>query len=220
MKPRGMWAIRTGCCGSARRPQYTLYHVDPSHGGPVAEKLLGPDYAGVAGDRLPRRVSAAEVSAAQVHRASPAGAAQSTRQESHRGLAVSRRLGAVVAGGHRAASTSATHLPADTFAQRRAALEATWDKLLARRVTQAGRSLLFGPHAEHGQPSLRLPVPRCGDHQQPSRARDPPRRDRAKFPAGIEPSAGPAPGKSSSASPPPRSNAAANSSKNSQPPSP
>src|SRR5947208_1588023 len=27
-------------------PQYTLYHVDPSHGGPVAEKLLGPDYAG------------------------------------------------------------------------------------------------------------------------------------------------------------------------------
>src|SRR5439155_1134790 len=27
-------------------PQYTLYYVDPSHGGPVAEKLLGPDYAG------------------------------------------------------------------------------------------------------------------------------------------------------------------------------
>lgn len=28
-------------------PQYTLYHVDSSHGGPVAEKLLGKEYAGV-----------------------------------------------------------------------------------------------------------------------------------------------------------------------------
>src|SRR6267378_1911546 len=46
MKPRGMWAIRTGCCGSARLPSTRLYHVDPSHGGPVAQKLLGPDYAG------------------------------------------------------------------------------------------------------------------------------------------------------------------------------
>lgn len=28
-------------------PEYTLYHVDPSHGGPVAEKLLGKEYSGV-----------------------------------------------------------------------------------------------------------------------------------------------------------------------------
>ena len=28
-------------------PQYTLYHVDPSHGSGVAEKLLGQEYAGV-----------------------------------------------------------------------------------------------------------------------------------------------------------------------------
>lgn len=28
-------------------PNYTLYHVDSSHGGPVAEKLLGKEYSGV-----------------------------------------------------------------------------------------------------------------------------------------------------------------------------
>src|SRR5437016_10921160 len=55
-------------------PQYTLYHVDPSHGGPGCRKTPGARLRRRSGDRLPRCLSTAEMPPAQVHRASLASA--------------------------------------------------------------------------------------------------------------------------------------------------
>src|SRR5688500_2297062 len=118
-------------------PQYTLYHVDPSYGGGVAEKLLGREYAGVL--------------VTDCH-----GAYKRMKCPQHKCIAHHLRA-LTKARGKNPTSPSAyldawedlwrdviqlrhqrDELPAETFAQRRAALEATWERLLARRATQAG----------------------------------------------------------------------------------
>jgi hypothetical protein len=124
-------------------PQYTLYHVDPSHGGGVAEKLLGREYAGVLVTDCHgayRRMKCPQHKCIAHH-------LRALRKARGRNpSAVSRYLDAweqlwrdvIELHGQRDA------LPPETFAQRRAALEATWDKLLARPVTKAGDLYFLG----------------------------------------------------------------------------
>lgn len=118
-------------------PQYTLYHVDPSHGGGVAEKLLGREYAGVL--------------VTDCH-----GAYKRMKCSQHKCIAHHLRALSKARGKNPATDSSyldawedlwrdviqlrhqRDELPAEAFAQRRAALEATWERLLARRATQAG----------------------------------------------------------------------------------
>jgi hypothetical protein len=123
-------------------PEYTLYHVDPSHGGPVAEKLLGPDYAGVVVSDCHgayRRLKC------PLHKciASPAGCCTSRAIRIHGGFAYLdawRDLWREVIELRRQRQS----LPAETFTLRRAVLEATWDKLLTRPVTQPGDRYFLG----------------------------------------------------------------------------
>jgi hypothetical protein len=118
-------------------PQYTLYHVDASHGGGVAEKLLGREYAGVLVTdchgayrrmKCPQHKCIAHhlraLTKARGKYATPASAYLDAWEDLWRDVIQLRH--------------QRDKLPAETFAERRAALEATWDQLLARRATQAG----------------------------------------------------------------------------------
>jgi transposase len=124
-------------------PQYTLYHVDPSHGGPVAEKLLGQDYAGVLVTDCHgayRRLKCPQHKCIAHHlRALHKSRDKNPTQASAYLDAWERLWRDVIELRHQRDA-----LAADIFAQRRAALEATWDKLFARRVTQSGDRYFLG----------------------------------------------------------------------------
>jgi transposase len=124
-------------------PQYTLYHVDPSHGGPVAEKLLGPDYAGVLVTDCHgayRRLKCPQHKCIAHHLRALHKSRDKNPTEASPYLDAWERLWQEVIELHRQRQA----LAADTFAQRRAALEATWDELLARPVTLAGDRYFLG----------------------------------------------------------------------------
>src|SRR5688572_10177171 len=124
-------------------PQYTLYHVDPSHGGPVAEKLLGPDYAGALVTDCHgayRRLKCPQHKCIAHHLRALHKARGKNPTEASPYLDAWKRLWQEVI----ELRDQRDALPADTFAQRRAALEATWDKLLARPVAQPGDRYFLG----------------------------------------------------------------------------
>lgn len=124
-------------------PEYTLYHVDPSHGGGVAEKLLGREYAGVLVTDCHgayRRFTCPQHKCIAHHlRALHKSRGKNSRKTS-RYLDAWEQLWLDVIELRRQRDA----LPAETFAERRAALEATWDQLLARPVTQAGDRYFWG----------------------------------------------------------------------------
>ena len=124
-------------------PQYTLYHVDPSHGGPVAQKLLGPDYAGALVTDCHgayRRLQCPQHKCIAHHlRALHKSRARNPTEDSPY-LDAWKQLWHDVMELHRQRQT----LAADSFAERRAALEARWDELLAEPVTLAGDRYFLG----------------------------------------------------------------------------
>lgn len=123
-------------------PQYTLYHVDPSHGGGVAEKLLGRDYAGVLVTDCHgayKRMKCPQHKCLAHHLRALHKARGKNLKEASPYLDAWERLWQEVLELCRQREA----LPADLFAQRRAALEAARDELLARPATQPGdRSFL------------------------------------------------------------------------------
>ena len=131
-------------------PQYTLYHVDPSHGGPVAEKLLGPDYAGVVVSDCHgayRRLKCPQHKCIAHHlRALDKSRGKNPTQASPYLDAWEQLWRAVIE-----LRRQRDELSAETFASRRASLEATWDKLLARRVRKAGDRYFLGRMQNVGQ---------------------------------------------------------------------
>jgi len=131
-------------------PQYTLYHVDPSHGGPVAEKLLGPDYAGVVVSDCHgayRRLKCPQHKCIAHHlRALHKSRGKNPTEASPYLDAWEQLWRRVIELRH-----LRDELPAETFALRRAGLEATWDKLLARRVRKAGDRYFLGRMQNVGQ---------------------------------------------------------------------
>jgi hypothetical protein len=124
-------------------PQYTLYHVDPSHGGGVAEKLLGREYAGVLVSDCHgayRRLKCPQHKCIAHHLRALHKSRGKNRRSTSRYLDAWEQLWRDVLELRRQRDA----LPAETFAQRRAALEATWDQLLVRPVTQAGDRYFLG----------------------------------------------------------------------------
>lgn len=124
-------------------PQYTLYHVDPSHGGGVAEKLLGREYAGVLVTDCHgayRRMKCPQHKCIAHHLRALHKSRGKNRRSTSRYLDAWEQLWQGVIELRRQRDA----LPAETFLQRRAALEATWDQLLARPVTQAGDRYFLG----------------------------------------------------------------------------
>lgn len=124
-------------------PQYTLYHVDPSHGGGVAEKLLGREYAGVLVTDCHgayRRMKCPQHKCIAHHLRALHKSRGKNPSEASRYLDAWEQLWRDVIELRRQRDA----LPAETFAQRRAALEANWDKLLARPVTKAGDRYFLG----------------------------------------------------------------------------
>jgi transposase len=124
-------------------PEYTLYHVDPSHGGGVAEKLLGQEYAGVLVSDCHgayRRMKCPQHKCIAHHLRALHKSRGMNPKETSKYLDAWEQLWRDVIELRRQRDA----LPADTFAQRRAALEATWDKLLARPVTKAGDRYFLG----------------------------------------------------------------------------
>jgi hypothetical protein len=124
-------------------PQYTLYHVDSSHGGGVAEKLLGREYAGVLVTDCHgayRRLKCPQHKCIAHHLRALHKSRDKNPKKASRYLDAWERLWQEVTELRRQRDA----LPAETFAQRRAALEATWDKLLARPVTQPGDRYFLG----------------------------------------------------------------------------
>jgi len=124
-------------------PQYTLYHVDPSHGGPVAEKLLGPEYAGVLVTDCHgayRRLKCPQHKCIAHHLRALHKSRGKNPTEASDYLDAWEQLWQDVVELRRQRDA----LPGDTFAQRRAALEAAWDELLARPVTQPGDRYFLG----------------------------------------------------------------------------
>jgi transposase len=131
-------------------PQYTLYHVDPSHGGPVAEKLLGPDYAGVVVSDCHgayRRLKCPQHKCIAHHLRALDKSRRKNPTEASAYLDAWEQLWRAVIELRR----QRDELPADTFALRRAALEATWEKLLVRRVRKAGDRYFLGRMQNVGQ---------------------------------------------------------------------
>jgi transposase len=124
-------------------PQYTLYHVDPSHGGGVAEKLLGREYAGVLVTDCHgayRRMKCPQHKCIAHHLRALHKARGKNPSQASRYLDAWEQLWQEVIELRRQRDA----LPGETFAQRRATLEATWDQLLARPVTQAGDRYFLG----------------------------------------------------------------------------
>ncbi len=124
-------------------PQYTLYHVDPSHGGPVAEKLLGPDYAGVLVTDCHgayRRLKCPQHKCIAHHLRALHKAHGRNPTDNSPYLDAWQRLWQDVMELHGQREA----LSADAFAERRLALEATWDNLLAQPVTLAGDRYFLG----------------------------------------------------------------------------
>jgi hypothetical protein len=200
-------------------PQYTLYHVDPSHGGGVAEKLLGKEYAGVLVSDCHgayRRLKCPQHKCIAHHLRALHKSRGKNPTEASAYLDAWEQLWREVIELRR----QRDELPAETFALRRASLEATWDQLLARRVRKAGDRYFLGRMQNVGQHHFG-----CLYHDVEATNN---KAERAIRPAVIAPKVscgnrtqrGLAPGKSSSASLPPRTNAAVNFSKNLQPPSP
>lgn len=124
-------------------PQYTLYHVDPSHGGPVAEKLLGPNYAGALVTDCHgayRRLKCPQHKCIAHHlRALHKSRARNPTEDSPY-LDAWKQLWQDVMELHGQRQT----LAADMFAERRAALEARWEELLAEPVTLPGDRYFLG----------------------------------------------------------------------------
>jgi transposase len=124
-------------------PQYSLYHVDPSHGGGVAEKLLGRDYAGVLVSDCHgayRRLKCPQHKCIAHHLRALHKSRGKNPQETSRYLDAWEQLWRDVIELRR----QRDGLPTQTFTERRAALEATWDKLLARSVTRPGDRYFLG----------------------------------------------------------------------------
>jgi transposase len=124
-------------------PEYTLYHVDPSHGGGVAEKLLGKEYAGVLVSDCHgayRRLKCPQHKCIAHHLRALHKARGKNPTEASPYLDAWEWLWREVI----ALSQQRAALPAETFALRRAGLEATWDELLARPVDQPGDRYFLG----------------------------------------------------------------------------
>jgi transposase len=128
-EPRVLW-VATNC-------EYTLYHIDTSHGGPVAQQILGKDYSGVL--------------VTDCH-----GAYRCIKTSQHKYIA--HHLRALARFRDKNETDDASYLdawkglwqevlelrrvrdkiPAASFTERRAKLEAQWDELIGREVTQTG----------------------------------------------------------------------------------
>jgi hypothetical protein len=124
-------------------PQYTLYHVDRSHGGPVAEKLLGPEYAGVLVTDCHgayRRLKCPQHKCIAHHLRALHKARGKNPTEASAYLDAWEWLWREVI----ELSHQREELPAETFALRRGGLEATWEDLLARPVTRPGDRYFLG----------------------------------------------------------------------------
>lgn len=124
-------------------PEYTLYHVDPSHGGGVAEKLLGREYAGVLVTDCHgayRRMKCPQHKCIAHHLRALHKSRDKNRRSTSRYLDAWERLWRDVIELRRQRDA----LPAEDFVQRRAALEASWDQLLARPVSEAGDRYFLG----------------------------------------------------------------------------
>lgn len=124
-------------------PQYTLYHVDPSHGGPVAEKLLGTDYAGALVTDCHgayRRLKCPQHKCIAHHLRALHKARDRNPTQDSPYLDAWKRLWQEVMELHQQRPA----LSVDAFAERRAALEVTWNNLLAKNVTQPGDRYFLG----------------------------------------------------------------------------
>lgn len=124
-------------------PQYTLYHVDPSHGGPVAEKLLGQNYVGALVTDCHgayRRLKCPQHKCIAHHLRALHKARAKNPSEASPYLDAWKQLWQDVMELH----PQRASLTAEDFAQRRAALEATWDRLLAQNVTLPGDRYFLG----------------------------------------------------------------------------
>ena len=124
-------------------PQYTVYHVDPSHGGGVAEKLLGREYAGVLVTDCHgayKRMKCPQHKCIAHHLRALHKARGKNRRKTSRYLDAWQQLWQDVI----QLRQERDALPVETFAQRRAALEATWDELLARPVVEKGERYFLG----------------------------------------------------------------------------
>lgn len=124
-------------------PQYTLYHVDPSHGGGVAEKLLGREYAGVLVTDCHaayKRMKCPQHKCIAHHLQALHKARGKNRRKTSRYLDAWQQLWQDVV----ALRDQRDALPAETFAERRTALEATWNQLLARPVVERGERYFLG----------------------------------------------------------------------------
>ena len=124
-------------------PQYTLYHVDPSHGGGVAEKLLGREYAGVLVTDCHgayKRMKCPQHKCIAHHLRALHKARGKNRRPTSRYLDAWQQLWQDVV----TLRDQRDALPPETFAERRTALEERWNELLARPVTEAGERYFLG----------------------------------------------------------------------------
>lgn len=118
-------------------PQGTLYHVDSSRGGPVAEKILGADFGGVLvtdcfSGYLRFKGPQHKCIFHHLQALKRARNQNRTRRSSY--LDAWESLWQDVLDLHRARD----ELPAESFVSSRAQLEARYDDLLAQRLTQLG----------------------------------------------------------------------------------
>lgn len=128
-EPQVLWV-----CTSS---EYTLYHIDSSHGGPVAQKLLGKDYAGVLvtdchGAYRCIKTSQHKCIAHHLRALARCRAKNETEDTSY--LDAWKRLWQEVLELRRARDD----IPPASFIERRSKLEAQWSELIAREVMQTG----------------------------------------------------------------------------------
>lgn len=129
-------------------PQFTVYHVDASHGGPVVDKLLGRDYEGVvvsdchaAYRHLERahKCIAHHLQALKKYRVLNGTRASTTYLDDWKQL----WLDVLALTRERNDLPPEAELPAD-WSDRKRGLEARWEELLAREPTAAGDRKFLG----------------------------------------------------------------------------
>jgi transposase len=128
-EPRVLWV--------ATAPEYTLYHIDTSHGGPVAQQLLGKDYAGVLVTDChgaSRCIKTSQHKCIAHHLRALSRFRDKDEGEDASYLDAWKRLWQDVLELRRVRD----EIPQTSFVERRAKLEAQWSELLAREATQTG----------------------------------------------------------------------------------